>query len=200
MSKANKVIKIISPLLVGIASLVMVILAIVNLANGGKNAEDITIAFRIIISVMLILSSIASTYIVVSKDPKHFDVRLVVYNGLLLGVGIFVVLKEVGLVADLIIGKLIPCILIGLGAFFIIATIVSLANKINKRSTDILAMIAGSIMLVAGILILCLATEKTINVLWLIIGIILLVYSIFALVAALKKEKNVVDENPKEIK
>ncbi|MCQ2796448.1 MAG: hypothetical protein MJ213_03995 [Bacilli bacterium] len=200
MSKANKVIKIISPLLVSIASLVMVILAIVNLANGGKSEEDITIAFRIIISAMLILGALASTYIVVSKDPRHFDVGLVVYNGLLLGFGIFIVLKEAGAIADLIIGKLIPCILIGLGAFFIIATIISLANKINKRGTDIFAMIAGSLMLVAGILILCLATNETINVLWLIIGILLLVYSIFALVAALKKDKNVIDENPKEIK
>ena len=92
MSKASKVIKIVSPLLVAIASLVMVILAIVNLANGGKSAQDITIAFRIIISAMLILGALASTYVVVSKDPKHFDVRLVVYNGLLLGLGIFVVL------------------------------------------------------------------------------------------------------------
>lgn len=200
MSKANKVIKIVSPLLVSIASLVMVILAIVNLANGGKSEEDITIAFRIIISAMLILGALASTYIVVSKDPRHFDVGLVVYNGLLLGMGIFIVLKEAGAIADLIIGKLIPCILIGLGAFFIIATIISLANKINKRGTDIFAMIAGSLMLVAGILILCLATNETINVLWLIIGILLLVYSIFALVAALKKDKNVIDENPKEIK
>lgn len=189
MNKTNKIIKIISPVLVAIASLVMVILAIVNLANGGKRAEDITIAFRIIISVMLILGSLASTFIVVSKDPKHFDVRLVVYNGLLLGVGIFVVLKEVGLVADLIIGKFIPCILIGIGAFFIIATIISLVNKINKRSVDILAMIAGTLMLIIGILILCLATDKTINVLWLIIGILLLIYSVFALVAVLKKDK-----------
>lgn len=200
MSKTSKVIKIVSPLLVAIASLVMVILAIVNLANGGKSAEDITIAFRIIISAMLILGSLASTYIVVSKDPKHFDVRLVVYNGLLLGLGVFVVLKDVGPeIASLIIGKLIPCILIGLGTFFIIATIVSLANKINKRSTDVIAMIAGSLMLIIGILILCLATDKTINVLWLIIGIILLVYSIFALVTALKKDKDVVDQDPKEI-
>lgn len=200
MSKTSKVIKIVSPLLVAIASLVMVILAIVNLANGGKSEEDITIAFRIIISAMLILGALASTYIVISKDPRHFDVRLVVYNGLLLGIGIFVVLKEAGGVADVIIGKLVPCILIGLGAFFIIATIISLVNKINKRGTDILAMIVGSLMLVIGILILCLATKETINVLWLVIGILLLVYSIFALVAALKKEKNVIDEEPKEIK
>lgn len=189
MNKTNKIIKIVSPLLIVIASLVMVILAIVNLANGGKSEQDITIAFRIIISAMLILSSLASTYIVVSKDPKHFDVRLVVYNGLLLGLGIFVVLREAAGVAEVFIGKLIPCVLIGLGAFFIIATIISLVNKINKRGTDILAMIAGTLMLIIGILILCLATDKTINVLWLIIGILLLIYSVFALVTVLKKEK-----------
>ena len=77
--------------------------------------------------------------------------------------------------------------------------IISLVNKINKRSTDIFAMIAGALMLIIGILILCLATDETINVLWLIIGILLLIYSIFALVAALKKDKNVVNEDPKEI-
>lgn len=199
MNKTSKVIKVVSPLLVAIASLVMVILAIVNLANGGKSEQDITIAFRVIISVMLMIGSIASTYVVVSKDPKHFDARLVVFNGLLLGIGIFMLLKDAGAIANVIIGKLIPCILIGLGAFFIIATIISLANKINKRGTDILAMFSGLLMLIIGILILCLATDKTINVLWLIIGVLLLVYSIFALVEALKKDKNVVDEEPKEI-
>lgn len=198
MDKNNKIIKAVSASLVAIASLVMVILAIVNLVRN-QGGESETVAFRIIACVMLILASILSTVVVVSKDPNHFDVRLVVFNGLLLGAGIFVVLPKAGEVANTIVGWLIPCLIIGLGAFFIVATVISLINKINKRSTDILAMILGVLMLVVGILLLCFA-EKVVPVMWLIIGIILLVYSIFALVAILKKDKNVIDEKPEEIK
>ena len=198
MEKNNKIIKAVSACLVSIASLVMVILAIVNLVRN-QGGESETIAFRIIACVMLILASILSTVVVVSKDPKHFDVRLVIFNGLLLGAGIFVVLPVAGEVANTIVGWLIPCLIIGLGAFFIVATVISLINKINKRSTDILAMILGALMLVIGILLLCFA-EKVVPIMWLIIGIILLVYSIFALVAVFKKDKNVVDEKPEEIK
>lgn len=199
MDKNNKIIKAVSASLVTIASLVMVILAIVNLVRN-QGGESETIAFRIIACVMLILASILATAVVVSKDPKHFDVRLVVFNGLLLGAGIFVVLPKAGEVANTIVGWLIPCLIIGLGAFFIVATVISLVNKINKRTTDILAMILGVLMLVVGILLLCFA-EKVVPVMWLIIGIILLVYSIFALVAIFKKEKAPIEpKEPEEIK
>ena len=199
MDKNNKIIKAVSASLVTIASLVMVILAIVNLVRN-QGGESETIAFRIIACVMLILASILATAVVVSKDPKHFDVRLVVFNGLLLGAGIFVVLPKAGEVANTIVGWLIPCLIIGLGAFFIVATVISLINKINKRSTDILAMILGALMLVVGILLLCFA-EKVVPVMWLIIGVILLVYSIFALVAIFKKEKAPIEpKQPEEIK
>lgn len=197
MNKTNKVIKIISPLLVAIASLTMVILAIVNLIRD-KGGVSETIAFRVIVCVMLVLASIFSSIFVISKDPKHFDAKLVVYNGLLLGCGIFVVLPQAGYFADVIVGWLIPCLMIGLGLFFMIATVISLINKINKRNTDILAMIIGVLLLVAGVLLLCFA-ENAYRVMWLVIGCLLLVYSIFALVAALKKDKNVVAEQPKEI-
>lgn len=199
MDKNNKIIKAVSASLVAIASLVMVILAIVNLVRN-QGGESETIAFRIIACVMLILASILATAVVVSKDPKHFDVRLVVFNGLLLGAGIFVVLPKAGEVANTIVGWLIPCLIIGLGAFFIVATVISLINKINKRTTDILAMILGVLMLVVGILLLCFA-EKVVPVMWLIIGVILLVYSIFALVAIFKKEKAPIEpKEPEEIK
>lgn len=197
MNKSNKIIKVLSAGLVALASLTMVILAIINLVRD-KGGVSETIAFRVIVCVMLIVAAILSTCLVIAKDPHHFDSKLVVYNGLLLGAGIFVVLPQAGAFADVIVGWLIPCLIIGLGVFIMIATVISLVNKINKRNTDILAMIIGVLMLVAGVLLLCFA-EKAYRVMWLVIGVLLLVSSIFALIAALKKDKNVVNEDPKEI-
>lgn len=187
MNKSNKIIKVVSAGLVALASLTMVILAIINLIRD-KGGVSETIAFRVIVCVMLIIAAVLSTCLVVAKDPHHFDSKLVIYNGLLLGAGIFVVLPEAGAFADVIVGWLIPCLIIGLGAFFIIATIISLVNKINKRNTDVFSMIIGVLMLVAGILLLCFA-EKAYRVMWLVIGVLLLVTSIFALITVLKKEK-----------
>lgn len=195
MNKTNKIIKVVSASLVALASLIMVILAIVNLVKGSQGGGDETLPFRIILSVMLILASFLSTFLVVSKDPRHFDVKLMAYNGLLLGAGIFAALNKAGEAADTIIGYLIPCLLIGLGAFFVIATIVSISNKINKRGTNVLSMILGVLLLVIGIVLIAFA-PKTIPVMWLIIGIILLVYSVFALVAALKKDKKAIEAAP----
>ncbi|MCQ2795113.1 MAG: DUF308 domain-containing protein [Bacilli bacterium] len=187
MNKTNKTLKIITASTIAIASLVMVILAIVNLAKNGSGESE-TIAFRIIACVLLVLASILSTCLVVGDNPRHFDARLVIYNGLLLGTGIFVVLPVAGEVADIMVGYLIPCFLIGLGVFFVVATIISLIKKINNKNTDVVALILGILLLVAGILLLCYA-EKTTKVLWLVIGIILLASSIIALVNIIKKDK-----------
>lgn len=187
MIKANKIIKIITASAIAIASIVMIVFAIINLASKKPDAPE-TLAFQIIACIILIISSVLSTVLVVAKDPHHFDARLVVVNGLLLGTGIFVVLPEASAAADILVGYFIPCILVGVGAFFIIATIISLVNKINKRNTDILALAIGIVMLVIGILLLCFA-EKATRVTWLIIGILLLVYSIFAIISAIKESK-----------
>ena len=130
----------------------MIVFAIINLASKNPDAPE-TLAFQIIACIILIISSVLSTVLVVAKDPHHFDARLVVVNGLLLGTGIFVVLPEASAAADILVGYFIPSLLVGVGAFFIIATIISLVNKINKRNTDILALVIGIIMLVIGILL-----------------------------------------------
>ena len=187
MAKANKILKIVTISAIALASLTMIVLAIVNLVRN-KGGVSETIAFRAIASALLIISSILSTCLIVAKDPHHFDARLVVFNGLLLGTGIFVVLDQAAKVADIVVGWFIPCLLIGLGAYFIVATVISLVNKINKRNTDIIAMILGVVMLLTGILFLAFA-ESVVKVMWLIIGVILLVYSILALITAIKSDK-----------
>lgn len=188
MTKSNKILRVVTAAAIAVASITMIILSIINLVSKKDGASE-TLAFRIIACVLLIFASILSTCLVVSKDPRHFDSRLVVYNGVLLGIGIFVVLPAASDVADIFVGYLIPCILIGLGAFFIIASIISLANKINKKNTDIVTIILGLILLTAGILLVCFAKEAT-RVMWLLIGIILLISSVVALVKALKKEED----------
>ena len=183
MIKANKILKIITAAAIAVASIIMIVFAIINLIPGGPKQPE-TIAFQIIASI--ILSSIISTILVIAKDPHHFDARLVVYNGILLGTGIFVVLDAARGIANTLVGYFLPAILVGVGAFFIIATIVSIVNKVNSKNTNIIAMVLGIVMLVIGILLLCFADRGAISVTWLIIGILLLTYSIFAIVAVIK--------------
>ena len=185
MIKANKILKIITAAAIAVASIIMIVFAIINLIPGGPKQPE-TIAFQIIASIILILSSIISTILVIAKDPRHFDARLVVYNGILLGTGIFVVLDAARGIANTLVGYFLPAILVGVGAFFIIATIVSIVNKVNSKNTNIIAMVLGIVMLVIGILLLCFADRGAISVTWLIIGILLLTYSIFAIVAVIK--------------
>lgn len=187
MGKANKILKIVTSAALCAASVLMIVFAILNLAGSGPK-ESPTLPIRVILSVILIVSSVILTWLVVAKDPHHFDSRLVIYNGLLLGTGIFVAHKVAGEVADTIVGYFVPCILVGIGVFFIIATIISLINKVNSRSTDIVALILGLIILVIGIVLLAFA-EKAKDVTWLMIGVILFVNSILALVQAIKGDK-----------
>lgn len=187
MDKTSKILKIITAATIALASVTMIILAIINLVQNNDGISE-TVAFRIVACILLILASILSTILVIAKDPHHFNARLVVYNGLLLGAGIFVVLPAASDVADIIVGYLVPCFLIGLGIYFVVAAIVSLINKINSKNTDIISLILGLILLVLGILLLCYAKEAT-KVMWLIIGVILLATSIIALVNILKKDK-----------
>ncbi len=188
MIKVNKIIKSISSILVGVASLVMVVLSIINIATGSKGTSE-TLAFRIIICVMLIVGSLLSTGIVISKDPKHFDVKLIMFNGILLGTGIFAVLDAAGGVADIIVGWFVPCIIIGLGGFLILASIISAVNKINRTSTNVISTCIGALMLTAGIIFLVYAKDL-VTYMWLIIGIILLISSIFSLIEIFGKKKD----------
>ncbi|MCQ2792112.1 MAG: DUF308 domain-containing protein [Bacilli bacterium] len=193
MIRKNKGFKIGVLLAIAIASLIMVILAIVNLTKKGEGVVE-TLPFQIIISVILIAAAITSTALAVIENPKHFDVKLIGMNGVLLGLGIFVVLPAAHRMAEETIAYFVPSIIVGIGVFLIVATIISLVNKINKKDTDVIGMIIGIVMTVLGILLLVFA-EKIIKVVWLIIGLLLLIYSIIEIIKVIKGKKEIKEIN-----
>lgn len=170
--------------LIAVASIVMIVLAAVQL--GGGKAEAPTIVFQIIAGIILMIAGIMSAVVSIMRDKESFDIKAAAIAGLLFGLGIFIVLPAAETALGIVILYLVPSVIIGVGAFLFLETVIAWANKAENKNNNIMQIILSIIMIVAGILLLVFA-DKILPAVWLVLGVVLLLTSVFDIVRIAKK-------------
>lgn len=173
--------KIIAAAVVGIAGLLTVIFAILQMTGAEVESSR---PLRIVIGIVGILAGLALLIIGIIKEKDKFPVKDAASAGAAIAFGIFLFLDEADEIFAAFVGRIFPIILAGVGLAIVIKGIAMICKK-NAVKEWLPVVIGGTVAFVVG---LCFAifSEQTINVTYLFLGLVIVLVAVIDIITASK--------------